>query len=55
MYPKTNPILTDIQDELADIADMKTVKYVSTPGHPGISGNEIADEGAKEAYRQCLP
>jgi ribonuclease HI len=55
MYPKSNPILTEIQDELAEIGEMKTVKFVWTPGHAGISGNEKADEGAKQALRQCLP
>jgi ribonuclease HI len=53
MYPKSNPILTEIQDELANIGEMKTVKFVWTPGHAGITDNEKADEGAKEALRQC--
>jgi hypothetical protein len=34
---------------------MKTVKFVWTPVPAGISGNEKADEGAKQALRQCLP
>jgi ribonuclease HI len=55
MYPKSNPILTEIQDELAEIGETKTVKFVWTPGHAGIDSNEKADEGAKEALRQCLP
>jgi hypothetical protein len=55
MYPKSNPILTEIQEELAQIGEMKTVKFVWTPSHAGISGNEKADEEAKEALRQCLP
>jgi ribonuclease HI len=38
-------ILTEIQDELAEIGEIKTVKFVWTPGHAGISGNEKADEG----------
>jgi ribonuclease HI len=46
-----NPILTEIQDELAEIREVKTVKFVWTPGHAGISGNEKADERAKEALR----
>jgi hypothetical protein len=45
MYPKSNLILTEIQDELAEIVEMKTVKFVWTPGHAGISGNEKANEG----------
>jgi ribonuclease HI len=48
MYPKSNPILTEIQDELVKIREMKTVKFVWTPGHAGTSGNEKADEGAKK-------
>jgi hypothetical protein len=40
MYPKSNPILTEIQGKLADIGEMKTVKFVWTPGHAGIIGNE---------------
>jgi ribonuclease HI len=55
MYPKSNPILTEIQDELAEIGEMKTVKFVWRPGHAGISGNEKADEGTNEVLRQCLP
>jgi ribonuclease HI len=55
MYPKSNPILTEIQDELAEIGETKTVKFVWTPGHARIDDNEKADEGAKEALRQCLP
>jgi ribonuclease HI len=51
MYPKSNPILTEIQDELAEIGEMKTVIFVWRLGHTGISGNEKADEGAKEALR----
>jgi hypothetical protein len=34
---------------------MKTVTFVWTPGHAGISGNEKAVEGAKKVLRQCLP
>jgi hypothetical protein len=49
-------ILTEIQDELAKIGEMKTIKFVWTPGHAGITkSNEKADEGAKEVLRQCLP
>jgi ribonuclease HI len=55
MYPKSNPILTEIQDELIKIGEMKTVIFVWTLGHARISGNKKADEGAKEASRQCLP
>jgi ribonuclease HI len=55
MFPKSNPILTEIQDELAEIGEMKAVKFVWTPGHARISGNKKADEGAKEVLRQCLP
>jgi hypothetical protein len=54
VYPKSNPILIEIQDELADIGGMKTVKFVCTPVNAEISGNEKADEGAKEALRQWL-
>jgi ribonuclease HI len=32
---------------------MKIVKFICTPGHAGISGNEKADEGAKEAFKQA--
>jgi ribonuclease HI len=46
--------LTEIQDELAEIRVMKTVKFVWTPYHSGISGNEKADEGAREALRQPM-
>jgi ribonuclease HI len=55
MYPKSNPILTEIQDELAEIGEMKTVIFVWPPGHAGISGNKQVGEGAKKALRQCLP
>jgi hypothetical protein len=58
MYPKSNPKLTEIQDELAEFGETKTVKFVWTPGHAGIDGNEkadAADEGAKEDLRKCLP
>jgi ribonuclease HI len=55
MYPKSNPILTEIQDQLAEIGEMKTVEFVWTPGHARISGNKKADEGAKEDLGQCLP
>jgi ribonuclease HI len=55
MYPKLNPILTEIQDELAEVREMKTVRFVWTPGHAGISGDENANEGAKEGLRQWLP
>jgi ribonuclease HI len=48
MYPKSNPILTEIQDKLAEIGEMKTVKFVWTPGHAGISGNKKVDEGVKD-------
>jgi ribonuclease HI len=34
---------------------MKTIKFVWTAGHAGISGNEKADKGAKMDLRQCLP
>jgi hypothetical protein len=54
MYPKTNPILTEIQDELAVIGEDKHINFVWTPGHAGIEGNEKADEAAKEALRQFL-
>jgi ribonuclease HI len=47
MYLKSNPILTEIQNEFAEIGEMETVKFVWTPGHAWISGNEKADEGAK--------
>jgi hypothetical protein len=50
-----NPILTKIQDELAEIGETKSVKFVWAPGHAGIDGNEKADKGAKKALRQCLP
>jgi ribonuclease HI len=41
--------LTEIQDKLARIVEMKTVKFVWRPGHAdGISGNKKADKGAKE-------
>jgi hypothetical protein len=33
---------------------MKTVKFIWTPGHAGISGNKKADKGAKEALRQVV-
>jgi ribonuclease HI len=52
IFPKSNPILTEIQDELAEIGEMKNVKFVWTPDHAEISGNKKADEGAKEALRQ---
>jgi hypothetical protein len=42
MYPKSNPILTEIQDELAEIGEMKTIKFLWTPGHGGTSGKEKA-------------
>jgi ribonuclease HI len=54
MYQKPNPILTEIQDELAEIEEMKTVKFVWTPDHSGISGNKKADEGVKEPLRQPM-
>jgi ribonuclease HI len=53
MYPKSNPILTKIQDKLAVIGGMKILRFVWTPGHAGISGNEKVDDEAKEALRQC--
>jgi hypothetical protein len=53
MYPKTNPILTEIQDELAVIKN-KHINFVWTPGYARIEGNEKADEAAKEALQQCL-
>jgi ribonuclease HI len=34
---------------------MKTVEFVWTPGHAEMSGNENADEEAKEALRHYLP
>jgi ribonuclease HI len=46
--------LIEIQDELTEIGEMETVEFVWTPGHAGISGNEKANNGAKEALRQCL-
>jgi ribonuclease HI len=54
MYPKTNPILTEIQDELAVIGEDKHINFVWTPGHAGIEGNEKADEAAQEALQQYL-
>jgi hypothetical protein len=42
MYPKSNPILTEIQDELDEIGEMKTVKFVCTPSHAGMCSNEKA-------------
>jgi hypothetical protein len=53
MYQKPNPVLTEIQDELAEIEEMKTVKFVWTPDS-GISGNKKADEGVKEPLRQPM-
>jgi hypothetical protein len=44
MYPKSNPILTEIQDEMAEIGAMKTVKFVWTPVHAGISGKKRLTE-----------
>jgi ribonuclease HI len=55
MYPKSNHILTEIKDKLAKIGEMKTIKFVWTPGHAEISANKKADEGPKEALRQGLP
>jgi hypothetical protein len=49
MYSKSNPILTEIQDKLADIGETKTVKFVWTPGHAGIDGNEKADEAWQQS------
>jgi hypothetical protein len=37
--------LIEIQNELTEIGEMKTVKFVWTPGHAGISGNEKANNG----------
>jgi ribonuclease HI len=48
IYSKSNPILTEIQVELAEIGEMKTVKFVWTLGHAGIRSNERADERAKK-------
>jgi ribonuclease HI len=50
MYPKSNPILTEIQDE---IGEMKILRFVWTPGHAGISGIENVDKEAEEALREC--
>jgi hypothetical protein len=48
VFLEKNPILTKIQDELAEIGETKTVKFVWAPGHAGIDGNEKADKGAKK-------
>jgi hypothetical protein len=34
MYPKTNSILTEIQEELAVISENKLINFVWTAGHP---------------------
>jgi hypothetical protein len=48
MYTKSNPILIEIQDELAVIGEMKTVKFLWALVHARVSVN-------KKALSQCLP
>jgi hypothetical protein len=36
MYSKPKPIMTEIPDELTEIGEMKTVKFVWTPCHAAI-------------------
>jgi len=52
LYPANHPLLVRIKDILNDPRRRNRTALIWTPGHCGITGNELADSAAKNALNQ---